>query len=80
MPTENPERPVSGVESLANLAGAQSVANTHKQTSEHSSLPETDANRSEEEKNADVVPEDFESFNLDAVDKLKDSTKEQSAD
>lgn len=27
----------------------------------------------EEEKQAEVVPEDFDSFNLDAVDKLKES-------
>lgn len=78
MPTENPERPISGVEGLANLAGAQAVSKTHQENSAHSSLPETDANRSEEEKNADVVPEDFESFNLDAVDNLKDSKHEQS--
>lgn len=78
MPTENPERPVSGVEGLANLAGARAVARTHKENSDNTLLPETDVNRSEEEKNADVVPEDFESFNLDAVDNLKESNREES--
>lgn len=31
----------------------------------------------EEEKEAEVVPEDFESFNLDAVEKLKESKNEK---
>lgn len=31
----------------------------------------------EEEKQAEVVPEDFDSFNLDAVDKLKESKNEE---
>lgn len=31
----------------------------------------------EEETEAEVIPEDFESFNLDAVDKLKESKDEK---
>ncbi len=77
MPTENPERPMSGVEGLANLAGAQAITESQQEKRPDDSLPETNVNRSEEEKNADVVPEDFDSFNLDAVDKLKDSLNDK---
>ncbi len=80
MPTENPERPMSGVQGLANLAGAQAITNSQQEKRPDDSLPETNANRSEEEKNADVVPEDFDSFNLDAVDKLKDSLNTKSTE
>lgn len=77
MPTENPERPMSGVEGLANLAGAQAITESQQEKRPDDSLPETNVNRSEEEKNADVIPEDFDSFNLDAVDKLKDSLNDK---
>lgn len=77
MPTENPERPMSGVEGLANLAGAQAITESQQEKRPDDSLPETNVNRSEEEKNADVVPEDFDSFNLDAVDKLKGSLNDK---
>ncbi len=80
MPTENPERPMSGVQGLANLAGAQAITNSQQEKRPDDSLPETNVNRSEEEKNADVVPEDFDSFNLDAVDKLKDSLNTKSTE
>lgn len=80
MPTENPERPMSGVEGLANLAGAQAITESQQENLSDNSLPETNANRSEEDKNADVVPEDFDSFNLDAVDKLKDSLKDKTTE
>lgn len=77
MPTENPERPMSGVEGLANLAGAQAITESQQEKRPDDSLPETNVNRSEEEKNADVIPEDFDSFNLDAVDKLKGSLNDK---
>lgn len=80
MPTENPERPMSGVQGLANLAGAQAITNSQQEKRLDDSLPETNVNRSEEEKNADVVPEDFDSFNLDAVEKLKDSLNTKSTE
>lgn len=80
MPSENPQRAVSGVQGFENLAGAQAISKANVENNEDILLPEADINRTEEEKNADVVPEDFESFNLDAVDKLKDSKKEESAE
>ena len=80
MPTENPERPMSGVQGLANLAGAQAITNSQQEKRLDDSLPETNVNRSEEEKNADVVPEDFDSFNIDAVAKLKDSLNTKSTE
>lgn len=76
MPTEHPERTVSGVESLTNLAGAQAIRKDSTHPNFDNTLPETEPHRNEEDKNADVIPEDFETFNLDAIDKLKESVKE----
>lgn len=60
----------TGAERLADLASKQVVSRVATEKDDDAILPET-RERTEEEKNADVVPEDFDSFNLDAVSKLE---------
>lgn len=64
-----PEK-VNNAERLANLANDQVVKRVAREKDDDMILPET-RERTEEEKNADVVPEDFESFNLDAATTLE---------
>lgn len=64
----------TGAERLADLASRQVVRNVALEKDNDTILPES-RELTEEEKQADVIPEDFDSFNLDAVSKLE-QTKE----
>lgn len=78
MPDErNPRTPQdeTGAERLADLASKQVIRNVAINKDSDVILPET-RELTEEEKQADVVPEDFDSFNLDAASKLE-LTKEK---
>lgn len=60
----------TGAERLADLASSQVVRRVAAEKDDALVLPET-RERTEEEKNADVIPEDFEGFNLNAATKLE---------
>lgn len=66
----------TGAERLADLASKQVVRNVALEKNSDTILPET-RELNEEEKQADVVPEDFNSFNLDAVSKLEQTKEKQ---
>ena len=67
----------TGFERLSDLASRQVVRNVTLENENDSILPET-RELSEEEKQANTAPEDFDSFNLDAVSKLEQTKENQS--
>lgn len=73
MPNErgnDPSTNLSGTDSFAHIASGRAIRDLVDGQDDNLENPQ---NINQREKEADVIPEDFDSFNLDAVDKLEDT-------
>lgn len=73
MPSErgnDPSTNLSGTDSFAHIASGRAIRNLVDGQDDNLENPD---NISQKETEVEVIPEDFDSFNLDAVDKLEDT-------